>query len=172
MTQNEDRFRDMIELLNQTLDLTNKRKGTNYTQYKMPADVWGKFVDKYNGPDVIFAMANTYSTNEGVMFGIYENEKLASVARGSTYKPSGSHILRKKSKKKIFAEGTIKILKLTSFILSILSILIFIGTVFAYFLNDNFRNFISFEWFATIIITTFFGSGFFIFFTKKLDEIY
>lgn len=99
----------MIEMLNQHLAVINKKKTTNYTQYKMPANVWGKFVDKYNGPDVKFEMANTYSTDEGIMFGIYENEKLASVVRGHTNEMEGALILRKRSKKNIITKWFLRI---------------------------------------------------------------
>ncbi|MEK3987692.1 hypothetical protein MHB77_30625 [Paenibacillus sp. FSL K6-3166] len=137
MTENENNYRVMIEMLNQHLAAINNRKRTNYTQYKMPANVWGDFVDTYIGPDVKFEMANSYSTDDGAMFGIYENEKLASAVRGHTNEREGALILRKKSKGKIYVNLSLSILKYTFYILSILSSLAFMGTVVLFFSKNG-----------------------------------
>ncbi|NEZ44370.1 hypothetical protein [Paenibacillus alvei] len=93
--------KEMINLLIVFLDEYNMKKGIKYTQYKMPSHVWGKFTKKYNGPDSNFYMCNSYSKEAGVMFGIYENEELASIARGHKNDPRQNyHTLTAAKKKK------------------------------------------------------------------------
>lgn len=125
----------------------------------------GKFVDKYNGPDVNFKMANTFSTDEGTMFGIYENEKLASVVRGHANEMEGAFILTKRSKRKAFAERFLGIFKCSVFILSILCVCVFLGTVTRFFSND-----MGLESYVTVLIASFFGTGFFMYLSGIIEE--